>query len=421
MLHLMNGVHDIDVQGFSDFFIDVPAELVVQYSNQSIKVNDQNIYLSLYEKTTNFNQLPANPKYRIYNSNLVLNVDFMIKENVKSSILILFYDDSKMLQSEWIACTGQIANRVIEPPKGSVFYRIAIKLEGKGQFQINRLKISQQPLLSNMSTSFGKVKDFNKVAEFKEDVQRLKYYRKVKDNSLKVASILDEFSEECFKYDCDLLPLSKDHWREELDSFYPSFLLVESCWQGNKGTWAYEVANLHKNEHRTQLKELTDYCKIKNIKTVFWDKEGLENFDFFKEASSYFDYIFTADENNIPNFKEYTNNENVFELPFAAQPQIHNPMYKNRNYMGQLAFAGSYYNNKHDLRKKDITELCPGQQEHVRKTRVRSAGFENNGCIRAIDRRRRNLQRHRPDHQNIGRGGYMLQGIHEEPCIAGKA
>ncbi|MCV5421374.1 glycosyl hydrolase family 1, partial [Escherichia coli] len=77
---------------------------------------------------------------------------------------------------------------------------------------------------------------------------------------------------------------------------------VESAWAGNNGAWNYKVANLHKNNKHVQLKELVDFCKEKEIPTVFWYKEGKDNFEIFKEAGSYFEYIFVTDEHNIENF-----------------------------------------------------------------------------------------------------------------------
>jgi spore maturation protein CgeB len=356
----MDSFPHISIKGFSgDFFADQPVNIGFQYSKQEIHLQRQKVYLSLFEKTTNFGKLPTSSKTMLYGNELYIKFDTVISGFVNCSLYLMFYDQQKMIDSHVWDQVGKTLEATIQCPNEAVSFRVAIRLEGEGSIQLNQLLIKQGLSFNNSKQTRNEiVQDSSaKIEKFKEKIKGLKYYRKVRNNGLKVATILDDFSYECFRYECDLLPLSKDNWKEEIQTFKPDFLFVESCWQGNKGEWAYEVANLHINKHRTKLKELTDYCKQEGIKTVFWDKEGCENFDFFKTASEYFDYIFTADENNIQNFKHHTGNENVFVLPFAAQPQIHNPIYRNRNYLGSLAFAGSYYNNKHDLRKKDIENL----------------------------------------------------------------
>ena len=317
-------------------------------------------YLSLLERTTNFKKLPTNSIFELVGNQLLVKADFILKHDINCALYVMFYDGNELIESNAIEYTGERLEKLISTPENAKKYRIAIRIEGTGLFQVNSLTIRQKLdfyINEDKRSNKSEKVEFDKIDTFKSKINNFVYHRQVKNKALKVAAILDEFSQECFKYDSELLPLSNDNWKSELKEFNPDFLFVESCWRGNSGSWTYEVANLHVNKHRKKLKELTDFCRNKNIKTVFWDKEGVENFDFFKESACYFDYIFTADENNIENFKKFTKNENVFELAFAAQPQIHNPMYKNRNRLGEIAFGGSYYNNKHDLRKRDIENM----------------------------------------------------------------
>lgn len=355
----------INVVGFSDFFINDSVNVSYLFSSQIINLNEQSVYLSLYENNTNFNEVPLNSKTHLFGNKIHIKGDFVITPELACNIFVIFYNDKKRLVTKSFKVKNGQYKQSLDCPEKASSYRIAIKLEGSGDFQNNSILIDQTVEQSNSiinaqtediaSTSVTSKR--KKITEFKSKLKNLKYNRKSRENDLVIASILDEFSYECLRYDCNLIRLSKENWKEDLENNKPDFLLVESCWQGNNGNWSYEVANLHINEHRVALKQLTDYCRKNEIKTVFWDKEGLENFDFFKEASKYFDYIFTADENNIDNFKNFTGNEKIHTLAFAAQPQIHNPIYKNKSYLGNIAFAGSYYNNKHDLRKKDIDTL----------------------------------------------------------------
>jgi spore maturation protein CgeB len=362
----LDSLPSLNIDGFSKFYTDSSINISFQYSEQVISIEDQKLYLSLFEKTTNFNLPPKSEETQLIGNQLIITADFKVTNSVNSTIFVMFYNENKNIKTLSFKQNGAKFKQAVNCPDGAKSYRLAIRLEGTGTFKNSELTIKQT--LGVNEHKNGKKSSLEKkgssqisnqenITNFKEIIKGRKYYRQVKNNGLKVASILDEFSEECFKYDCDLLPLSKEGWKQELEEFKPDFLFVESCWRGNGRKWEFEVANLQVNTHRVALKEITDYCKQQNIKTVFWDKEGVENFDFFKEAASYFDYIFTADENNIDNFKNFTKNENVFILAFAAQPQIHNPIYKNKNYLGEIAFGGSYYNNKHDLRKKDIENI----------------------------------------------------------------
>nr|WP_239534484.1 glycosyltransferase [Priestia taiwanensis] len=173
---------------------------------------------------------------------------------------------------------------------------------------------------------------------------------------MKIATILDEFSSECFKYEANLLPLTPKNWRQVIDEENPALLLVESAWQGYKGTWYCRITELHKRSY-TDLQDLVSYCKERGIPTIFWDKEGKDNFESFKEAASYFDYIFVTDENNIDNFKTVVTHTNIYPLSFAAQPRIHNPINKNKHKLGTIAFSGSWYGDKHPDRIKDVENI----------------------------------------------------------------
>ncbi|WP_065366606.1 MULTISPECIES: hypothetical protein [Corynebacterium] len=50
--------------------------------------------------------------------------------------------------------------------------------------------------------------------------------------NVRVASILDEFSYAGFAPEADFFQLSPSEWEEELESFQPQLLFVESAWRG---------------------------------------------------------------------------------------------------------------------------------------------------------------------------------------------
>ncbi len=176
-------------------------------------------------------------------------------------------------------------------------------------------------------------------------------FKPVKPN-LNIVCILDKFSYECFKYECKLMQLSPNSWKKNLETKKPDLLFVESAWNGINGEWNYRIFDLQKSNDGL-LKKIIDYCNKNNIPTVFWNKEDPINFDRFIEAAKLFDYIFTTDSDCIPKYQSIVKHDNIFLLPFAAQPKLHNPMnlykYKKKN----VAFAGSWYNRNAGNRKND--------------------------------------------------------------------
>jgi spore maturation protein CgeB len=168
--------------------------------------------------------------------------------------------------------------------------------------------------------------------------------------NLKIACILDEISYECFKFECDLIPIGVNDWKDKLISAKPSLLLVESAWQGNNGMWKGRITNINKKLDRT-LQKLVYWCKNNNIPTVFWNKEDPGHFKKFIYAAKLFDYVFTTDSNSVSKYIEVLGHNKVYALPFAAQPRIHNPIDKDKNKVGKIAFAGTWHNSGHSVRK----------------------------------------------------------------------
>ncbi|MED1603609.1 methyltransferase domain-containing protein [Alkalihalophilus marmarensis] len=173
---------------------------------------------------------------------------------------------------------------------------------------------------------------------------------------LRVAAIMDEFSLESFKHDCELITFKPDNWKEVLTLKLPHLLLVESAWKGNGGSWQYKIGK-YNIDQGTELDDLLQWCKNHNIPTVFWNKEDPIHFDKFIQTARKFDHVYTTDDNCIARYKEVVGHDRVYVLPFAAQPTMHNPIqlsdYKKKN----VCFAGSYYANRHEERKKDQEEL----------------------------------------------------------------
>lgn len=170
-------------------------------------------------------------------------------------------------------------------------------------------------------------------------------------HDLKVAAIMDEFTEQCFAPECNLLQLTPTDWRYELVRFQPDLLMVESAWRGKDKLWARKA-----NVPTEEMLGVVEYCNRHGIPTVFWNKEDPVNYEYFISIAWAFDFVFTTDIDSVPRYKRDLGHNNVFFMHFAAQPKIHNPieLYDRKK---AFCFAGSYY-KKYPERQKDFQVLA---------------------------------------------------------------
>lgn len=167
---------------------------------------------------------------------------------------------------------------------------------------------------------------------------------------IRMMSIFDEFSRECFAPHANLIEPRPDSAIPLLKRDKPELLFVESTWRGNKSTWQYRVAQ-YAHPPGTELFNLVDECKKIGVPTIFWNKEDPVHFDNFINAAEKFDYIFTTAEEAIPRYQARCKAK-VHALPFAAEVNLHNPIgSEQRN--KRVCFAGSYYANRFKERRDD--------------------------------------------------------------------
>jgi glycosyltransferase involved in cell wall biosynthesis/spore maturation protein CgeB len=164
---------------------------------------------------------------------------------------------------------------------------------------------------------------------------------------VKVACIMDEFTWNAFQPECELKQLSVRDWENELESFQPQLLFIESAWRGKDNEWDKKIG-----QAATELKKIIDWCKQKSTPTVFWNKEDPIHFQNFINTAKLFDYVFTTDLDCIHRYKAALGHERIYFLPFACQPLIHNPIerYHRKN---AISFAGAYY-VRYPERAKDL-------------------------------------------------------------------
>lgn len=155
--------------------------------------------------------------------------------------------------------------------------------------------------------------------------------------SLKVACIMDEFTYTSYSPECNFLQLSPAHWRSELEAVKPDLLFIESAWRGKDSLWGAKVA------HRSrEVVEIVQWCNRQGIPTAFWNKEDPVHFETFLTTAKLFDHVFTTDIDCIARYKAALDHDRVYLLPFAAQPNLCNPVeiFERKD---AFNFAGAYY------------------------------------------------------------------------------
>lgn len=190
------------------------------------------------------------------------------------------------------------------------------------------------------------------------------WYETRDSSKIKVASILDEFSYNSFKYECNLISLTPQTWRAQMDAFQPDLFFCESAWSGadsNTRPWmgrVYASENFN-YENRQALLDILDYCQERGIPTVFWNKEDPTHYSDkkhnFVDTAIKFDHIFTTAVECVQMYKEDYGHTSVNVLPFATQPRMFNPVISS-NRSTELVFAGGWYGN-HENRSEAMKTM----------------------------------------------------------------
>lgn len=179
---------------------------------------------------------------------------------------------------------------------------------------------------------------------------------------LTVAAILDPFSELAFRYEWDQLSFGPDDWAAVLGSRRPDLLFVESAWQGSGGRWRLHMTR--DDRPSDDLRALVAWCRAEGIPTVFWNKEDPPNYGRFLETARLFDQVFTVDADRIPDYQRDLGHDRIDLLPFAAQPRIHNPVRRLPGRPYAVAFAGTWFAQKHPERRTQMEHVLGPALEH---------------------------------------------------------
>ncbi len=256
-----------------------------------------------------------------------------VKRNQNVLMFILAYDDSikKDVFSNFINRSIILSfNQEISSVK------IVLRFESYATLKINELIIKKKKRVGALNVAEAKIMTDEKIPY----------------SNLKIALIADKFTETCLRNETNITNIKPNNWKNILTLNVPDLLFVESTWHGD---WEKKVAVVM-NYQLKELEEVVNWCKENKIPTVFWNKEDPVHFSQFIEAAKLFDYIFTTDENMIPLYKRLVKTNEVYALPFAAQPKIHNPIVGINERKNKLFFAGSY-NEKYNGRTHEIDLL----------------------------------------------------------------
>lgn len=173
--------------------------------------------------------------------------------------------------------------------------------------------------------------------------------------SLRVGVVLDEFSTLALDSEWVQVPLTQQGWSDELSHQDIDLLFVESAWNANSGSWRYALTGAHAPSQ--SVRDLVEYCRGRDIPTVFWNKEDPVHFDDFIGTASLFDVVLTTDADMISAYVERLGHESVYSMPFAAASWIHNPMRSSRSPVRDIAFAGMYFAHKYPSRRQQMDVL----------------------------------------------------------------
>jgi spore maturation protein CgeB len=302
------------------------------------------VYMSYKEKNNNFSIPPLIKMMPVRDhANYEILIKAVVDEELEIIPMLIGYAGKTKVQVTQLKLNSL---NVIKFDSDVTDFRIAIRIAGTGQLRLESFSIQEIPAVQSKT-----FRDW--VSE--QELAILKIVPPKPLKKLKMAVIFDEFTKAAFQEECELITFSPENWFETLSVNKPDLLMVESAWQGNGGSWNKSVG-YYGEENLKPLLSLLKWCNENNIPTVFWNKEDPVHFDRFIETAKKFDYIFTTDENMIPKYVEHAGHTNVFVLPFAAQPKIHNPIKIVEKRENKACFAGSYYRH-HEERTRDMDRI----------------------------------------------------------------
>lgn len=313
------------------------------------ELNKNFIYFSYGIQNNSFNKLPEQSLININTKNLYkLITPFKLHDEIDFTPTVIEYNNTG--KTNLIKLTNE--SEFIRFQKDTTAIRLSYRFTGTGKVEIQPINIIEY----ETETEY-EIVEWNSRYEIDTHMKTIK---SIKD--LRIAVIMDEFTYHSYKYEADLLRLTFDNWKNEINSFMPHFIFIESSWHGNNGDWSKKIAYVTDEKH-SYIKELITFAQSLNIPVVFWNKEDPVHYDHFIHTAKLCDYIFTTDQDRVDDYKAACNHENVDVLQFAAQPINHNPVKIQKERVDGISFAGSYYGLREE-RSRDMNRLFKASIPH---------------------------------------------------------
>lgn len=175
--------------------------------------------------------------------------------------------------------------------------------------------------------------------------------------SVNIALIADEFTSFAFEALCNVSHVTPTNYSDILHHDSPDILFIESAWHGYENAWYLII-----QDSEPEIKAVIEAFRAKGIPTVFWNKEDPIHFDLFLPTALLCDYIFTTDVSLKPLYRHHAQHNRVYALPFAACPELHNPI-EDEPRQPKASFAGTYYKN-FPQRAKDLDAILDALAEN---------------------------------------------------------
>ncbi|WP_239257191.1 CgeB family protein [Listeria ilorinensis] len=304
--------------------------------------SDQYIYFSYLETNLLFKRYPMYIIEAVPGEKFEFSFQLKVESKQACKIAIIEYSPTTKVKATLFDPNKK--NRLIVSQE-TTRLRIALRIPKRG---ITRIQ----------GCTFYRVFDKPKITSFSRGAASVRpgLAEITSTKELRVASIFDEFTRTCYEQEVQLISFTPDNWKEVLEREVPHILMVESAWHGNHGAWTYKIGH-YTGQDRGALLELLDWCRQNEVPTIFWNKEDPIHYEKFISTAKLFDYIYTTDADMIPKYQQAAGHQRVYAQSFAIQPKMHNPIKLYEKRIDKMCFAGSYYSNRHEERRRDMDQL----------------------------------------------------------------
>ncbi|RDW20582.1 glycosyltransferase [Oceanobacillus chungangensis] len=275
-----------------------------------LSINEKAKYLTLFEKNTNFSVINKEEKKIQLGNENTIKISGTKSETIDLIIYLLEYDgDFKQVNKKRIHL-----NRLTSliPSPDTIYCRIAIRISGQGEFEI-----------SNVFTS-------------ETNPKAIKIRKREAKKTLNQIEVVAIVNDEYLQNIADIVTIiSLDDWDEAASrAAIPDLLLVDSTFK--YGSSSMESGEIKSDTTSQKLKQVILWCKKNNIPTVFWDIDASIDVEIIREIFPLFDFIFTVDCELIPVYRQLVEHENIYQLPYAVNPKVYNPMRLNKKKVNQF-------------------------------------------------------------------------------------